>query len=128
VDNVRRLQPLRVLVTGSDRPFVRVTAFLLSLRGYEIDEAEPGEATSAAQRHRADVVLLEAGDSRAEAATRVAQFSCLPAAPTVVVVTESGETPWPGQAAVPKWMPVDDLVRAIESVSLQREFPIAEEA
>ena len=37
--NVRRLQPLRILLCGRDRRFMRVTSFLLSRRGYEIAQA-----------------------------------------------------------------------------------------
>jgi CheY-like chemotaxis protein len=123
--NVRRLQPLRVVVIGNDRRFIRVTAFLLGLRGYEVTEAGPGEALVVADRHRADVVLLECGASRASAARHIAQFTSLASAPAVVVVNDDGETLWSGQTSVKKWLPLDMLVQVIEDVSLQRELPAA---
>ncbi len=38
---VHRLHPLRVLVSGRDRRFVRVTSFLLSQRGYDVEQTSP---------------------------------------------------------------------------------------
>ena len=118
--NIRRLQPLRVLLSGQDRRYIRVTAFLLALRGYEVSDAGPGEAARAAERYRADVVLLESGLSRALAARRVAQLASLKAAPAVVMVTDNGESLWNGQRTVEKWTPLEQLVGAIEAASLQR--------
>jgi len=126
--NIRRLQPLRVLLSGQDRRFIRVTAFLLALRGYDVTEAEPGEAVHAAARHRADVVVLESGLSRAVAASRVAQLGALAAAPGVVMVTDDGKNLWSGQPTVEKWTPLEQLVGAIESASLTRRLPAAEAA
>ena len=71
--NVHRLQPLRVLLAGRDRRFLRVTAFLLSRRGYEVTEVPLNESVLAADRFHADVVLLDAGMSRAEAARLASQ-------------------------------------------------------
>ena len=37
-DKLHRLRPLRVLLAGRDRRFLRVTSFLLSQRGYDVVE------------------------------------------------------------------------------------------
>jgi hypothetical protein len=126
--NVRRLQPLRVLVAGPDRRFVRVTAFLLALRAYDISESEIGQAVVDAERTRADVVVVEAGRSRAESARIVAQLAALPTAPAVVVVTRDGKELWDGQRTLAKWSPVDQVVTLIEDAALARHMPEAAEA
>jgi CheY-like chemotaxis protein len=118
--NIRRLQPLRILLAGTDRRFIRVTAFLLSRRGYVVVSTQPAHAVDAAERHRADVVLLEGIPSRTAAARRVADISSLATAPAVVVVTDGGPGALNGVSAVEKWTPLEDLVAEIEAVSLQR--------
>jgi CheY-like chemotaxis protein len=126
VQNVRRLKALHVLVAGSDRPFVRVTAFLLARRGYAVSEAGPGDAIRTADRCRADVVVLECGTSRAVAGRVIAQLAALPGSPAVVLVTESREEPWGGRRTVEKWSSVELLVAGIEAAALERPAPLAE--
>lgn len=120
LENVHRLQPLRVLLAGTDRRFIRVTSFLLARRGYAVAASPPAQAVDAATRHRADVVLLEGTPSRAVAARRVAQLRALAATPGVVVVTERLENLWNGLPTVEKWTPLEELVQEIEAVSRQR--------
>jgi CheY-like chemotaxis protein len=125
--NVRRLQPLRILLCGRDRRFVRVTCFLLRRKGYDVAAASPDDTVNAAQRHRADVVLLESGGSRAVAARRVAALATLKTAPGVLVVTdESGDGRWRGLSTVEKWTPLDALVETIEAAARNRALPSAE--
>jgi CheY-like chemotaxis protein len=126
--NIRRLQPLRILVVGHDRRFVRVTVFLLASRAYEVIEAEVGEALSAAERFRADVVVFDVGSSRGASGRLVAQLSALPSPPTVVLATSNGKQPWDGQASVAKWSPIDELVAVIENAALRPRFPSTAEA
>jgi Flp pilus assembly protein protease CpaA/CheY-like chemotaxis protein len=122
---LHRLQPLRVLVVGRDRRFLRVTSFLLARKGYEIAQAAPLEAVVAAERHRADVVVLEAGSSRASAARSVAALGALAAAPGVLIVTEEKEdVSWAGWQTVPKWTSLGTLVDHIETASVTRPLPI----
>jgi CheY-like chemotaxis protein len=121
--NVRRLQPLRVLLAGRDRRFLRVTAFLLSRRGYDVTEAPLTESVSVADRFHADVVLLDAGMSRAEAARLANQLTALTCPPAVLVVTTNGHKQGTGMHFVEKWEPIDDLVKEIEAASLERQLP-----
>lgn len=121
--NVHRLQPLRVLLAGRDRRFLRVTAFLLSRRGYEVAEGPLNESVLAADRFHADVVLLDAGMSRAEAARLANQLGALGCPPAVLVVTANGHNGSAGLRVVEKWEPIDDLVKEIEAASLQRQLP-----
>lgn len=120
---LRRLKPLRVLLSGQDRRFLRVTSLLLALHGYEVSQTRPGETIRAAERSHADVVLLESGPSRGVAAQRVAQLAALAAAPAVVMVTDDGAQLWSGQCSVKKWTPLEELVNVIEAASLRRRNP-----
>ena len=124
--NIRRLQPLRILLAGTDRRFIRVTSFLLSRRGYVVVSTQPAHVLDAAERHRADVVLLEGSLSRNAAARRVADLASLAAAPAVLVVTDGDTGALNGVSAVEKWTPLETLVAEIEAVSLQRH-PAAHE-
>lgn len=123
-DHVRRLRPLRVLLAGQDRRFVRVTAFLLSSRGYHVSDARPEDAVDAATQNGPDVVLLECGSSRAGAARLAAQLGSLTTAPGVVVATSDGEEFWGDIRIIEKWTPLDELVDAIEAASFLRPTPI----
>ena len=124
---VHRLQPLRVLLSSRDRRFVRVTSFLLARKGYDVALAAPAEAVDAAARHRADVVLLEDGESRASAAKYAAALAALASRPGVlVVIEESGKRPWVGMRTVEKWAPLESLVQEIEAASLNRPTPFVD--
>jgi len=124
--NVSRLQPLRVLLSGRDRRFLRVTSFLLAQRGYDVQETSPRKTLESVERHRADVVLLETNDSRTMAARKVAALQALSVAPSVLVVYDDEPEPWPGLLAVKKWTPIETLVEQIEAAALARPAPLTE--
>jgi len=128
--NLRRLQPLRVLLSGRDRRFLRVTSFLLAQRGYDVQETSPRKTLETAERHRADVVLLETNDSRVMAARKVAALQALPVAPSVLVVFDDDyneeKDRWQGLCAVTKWTPIETLVEEIEAAALARPAPLTE--
>jgi len=125
-NTVHRLQPLRVLLSGRDRRFLRVTSFLLAQRGYDVQETSPRKTLENVERHRADVVLLETNDSRTMAARKVAALQALSVAPSVVIVYDNEPEPWPGLVAVKKWTPIDTLVEQIEAVARSRPTPLTE--
>jgi len=104
-----------------------VTSFLLSRKGYEVVQAAPAEAVDAAARHRADVVLLEDGESRASAAKYAAALAKLASRPGVLVVRdEDDRRSWGRMRTVEKWAPLDALVREIEAASLNRPTPFVD--
>jgi CheY-like chemotaxis protein len=124
--DVRRLQPLRVLLAGTDRRFNRVTSFLLSRRGYDVAQTTPPDTVAAAEHHRSDVVLLDMGDSRVSTGRKVAALQALSVVPSIIVVFESGDDEqWNGVSAIRKWSPIDELVDAIETAALTRPTPFA---
>ena len=125
--NVRRLQPLRVLLSGGDRRFVRVTSFLLARRGYDVSQVSPGDAVEAAERQCADVVVLETNGSRADAARKVAALQALAASPGVLVVVDDGSQElWTGLETIRKWVQIDELAEAIEAASARRPTRLAD--
>jgi len=125
--SVHRLHPLRVLVSGRDRRFLRVTSFLLSQRGYDVAQTSPKKTLETIQRHRSDVVLLETSNLRVIVARQVAALQALPVAPSVLVVFDGDEDDsWHGLSTVQKWMPIETLVERIEAAALARPAPLTE--
>lgn len=122
---LRRIQPLRVLLSGRDRRFLRVTSFLLSQRGYAVLETSPRKTLETAERQHSDVVLIDADGSKALAARKVAALQALPAAPSVLVVFDDDEEErWQGLETVKKWTPIDALAEKIEAAALNRPAPL----
>jgi len=124
--NVHRLQPLRVLLSGRDRRFLRVTSFLLAQHGYDVQETSPRKTLESVERHRAEVVLLETKDSRTMAARKVAALQALSVAPSVILVYENEPETWPGVRTARKWTPIEALVEQIEEASKARPAPLTE--
>ena len=124
---VRRLHPLRVLVSGRDRRFVRVTSFLLAQRGYDVAQSSPKKTLEMVERHRSDVVLLETSNVRVIVARQVAALQALPVAPSVLVAFDGDEEDsWQGLSTVQKWTPVETLVEQIEAAARARPAPLTE--
>jgi CheY-like chemotaxis protein len=124
---VRRLHPLRVLVAGRDRRFVRVTSFLLSQRGYDVAQSSPKKTLETVERHRSDVVLLETSNLRVIVARQVAALQALPVAPSVLVAFDGDdEDSWQGLSTVQKWTPIETLVEQIEAAARARPAPLTE--
>jgi CheY-like chemotaxis protein len=124
---LHRLRPLRVLLAGRDRRYLRVTSFLLSQRGYDVVETGSKKTLQAVERHKSDVILLETNDTRGVAARMVAALETLPTAPSVLVVFEDDDDDrWQGFKAVKKWMPIDELVQEIETAAVNRPAPLLE--
>jgi len=119
--NVRRIRPLRVLLAMRDRSFMRVTAFLLERRGYEVVQEGGSNIAEAALRLRADVVVIEGEPSRGESARTLAALTALPTAPGLIsIVDGKAAEQLAGIPAIAKWTPVDELAREIDAASLRR--------
>jgi CheY-like chemotaxis protein len=122
--SVHRLQPLRVLLCGRDRRFLRVTSFLLSRRGYDVAQASAREAVKRADDQRSDVVLLEPSESRAETARTIAALQTSAASPALLILFEDGDgTQWNGLSTAYKWTPVEKLIEKVEAAALHRMPP-----
>ena len=121
--NVRRLQPLRVLLAGRDRRFLRVTSFLLSRRGYEVKRSTLADAPGTSDRERADVVLLDLDGSRVDAGRIVAALQASAGMPALLLLTAGADDGWKGLSALPKWTPIEALAAEIERAALHRPRP-----
>jgi hypothetical protein len=98
---------------------MRVTAFLLDRRGYDVVQDGTVHVAEAAARWRADVVVVETDSSRASTARLLAALEALAAPPAIVLMySDGGVERLPGITAVAKWAPVDDLARQIDAASL----------
>lgn len=114
-----RFQPLRVLLAGRDRRYIRATSFLLEQRGFVVRSANTDEAADAAHRHRADVVLLEGDRLRTDAARRAAAIAALNPNTRVILMVDSTPPGPTGVRMLTKWADLDVLVEEIEA-SMQR--------
>ena len=116
---ITRFQPLRVLLAGRDRRYIRATSFLLEQRGFVVRSANTDEAADAAHRHRADVVLLEGDRLRTDAARRAAAIAALNPNTRVILMVDSTPPGPTGVRMLTKWADLDELVEEIEA-SMQR--------
>jgi hypothetical protein len=122
---LHRLQPLRVLLSGRDRRYLRSTSFLLSQRGFDVLETSPRQTIQSVERHRPEVVLVESSDSRGVAARKVAALQSLVAAPSVLLVAEDPEDDrWKGLPVVRKWLSIEELTEQIEVAARNRPTPL----
>jgi hypothetical protein len=122
---VHRLQPLRVLLSGRDRRYLRSTSFLLSQRGCDVLETSPRQTIQSVERHRPEVILIESNDSRGIAARKVAALQSNAVAPSVLLVVEDpADERWQGLPAVRKWLSIVELTEAIEAAARNRPTPL----
>jgi CheY-like chemotaxis protein len=122
---VTRFKPLRVLLAGRDRRYIRVTSFLLEQRGYVVRSAQPEDAAEAAKRHRADVVLLEGDRMRTDAARRAAAIAALNPNTHVILVVDATPNGPIGVTLLRKWAELDELVDEIEAAVLGSDVSAA---
>jgi hypothetical protein len=118
LENVRPLQPIRVLLVGRDTRYLRAVDFLLETAGYTTRRVVwTGSLTREATRFDADVVVMEAGRGFADAARQAAQLAGLTPDIGVVVVVER-DLPAGSErlAFVDKWAPFDGLLASIDRV------------
>jgi hypothetical protein len=118
LENVRHLQPVRVLLVGRDTRYLRAVDFLLGTQGYLTRRVVwTGSLIREATRFDADVVVVEAGRGFAEAARQAAQLAGLTPDIGVVVAVER-ELPTDSErlAFVDKLASFEVLVARIERV------------
>lgn len=118
---VTRFQPLRILLAGRDRRYIRVTSFLLEQRGYVVRAAKPDDAADAAKRHRADVVLLEGDRMRTDAARCAAAIVALNPNARVILMVDATSNGPTGLMMLRKWAELDELVDEIERAALRSD-------
>lgn len=109
--NVVPLQPVRVLLVGSDLRFLRVAGALLSFEGYSVQSCDrPRELLELVYRLRTDVAVIDASRSVGEAARAAASLRALPVPVAAVLVVDRETTPFAaGVPLISKWGRFDEL-------------------
>jgi hypothetical protein len=114
--NVHPLRPIRVLLAGRDRRYLRVMAFLLARRGYDTRRSK-NEAVLLADisSFRPDVVLLVEGTSFGDTVGQAVALLARTDGVSVIVSTSRHEAPPTNRLRyVQKWGPFDSLVEEVE--------------
>lgn len=114
------IQPLRVLVVSSDRPFRTATSLLLGRRNCSVTTtANSGRILELIVRERADVVLID--DSQEPAAATLSMVEALTQPIGVVLVSDEARPEMPDLPVFTKWAPFEDLLAAVEAASTRRQ-------
>jgi CheY-like chemotaxis protein len=116
-DNVHRLVPVRVLLVGGDRRFLRVASALLAAQGHSVRSSErPGDLLELVYRLRTDVAVIDASASLAHAARSAASLRALPVPVAAVLVADRERIAGAaGLTLVPKWGDFDELSSHVEA-------------
>lgn len=113
---VERLRPIRVLLVGRDRRFLRMANVLLSRHGCEVTPVErPSQLLEHVRSQRPNVVVLDGSDSLNVTARTVAVLESLPVPVHPLVVYEGAqEDALRNLALLPKWGAFDQIVLEVE--------------
>jgi hypothetical protein len=113
---VLRLHPIRVLLVGTDRRFLRVAGALLASEGHAIRSSErPGELMELVHQLGTDVAVIDASRALPEAVRAAASLSELPV-PVAAVLVADGDRPalLGGIEIVRKWGSFAELGAKVE--------------
>jgi DNA-binding response OmpR family regulator len=114
-DNVRALHRARIVVASQDRRFVELIGAFLERRGHVIALApRTDHILGAVEHHGADIVILDAGTSVADAARVAAALESLHPTVRVLVVAEADVAPAADARVLSKWVEPQELVAEIE--------------
>jgi ActR/RegA family two-component response regulator len=87
--NVRALQPARVILAGRDKRFIKMAAFLLARRGYQVSQAATdNELMSLADNQSIDVVVLDASMSLSSSLRTAAALTAVHPHLRVILATD----------------------------------------
>jgi DNA-binding NtrC family response regulator len=122
LDNVRALRRLRVLVATRDRRFLRVAGFLLARGEFDVEStARPRDLLQVIERQPPDIVILDASESLAEAARRVAAAEAVHPHVTVLVVSDDGAAASTvNLKVVDKWKSFEQVVVGLRELHFGR--------
>ena len=113
---VRRLRPIRVLLVGRDRRFLRTAAVLLRRRGCEVTSIErPSDLLETVEARRVNVVVLDGTDSISATARAVATLEALPVPVSSLIVYEgTDKDPLRQLRLLPKWGAFEEIAAEVE--------------
>jgi DNA-binding NtrC family response regulator len=114
--SIVRLRPIRVLLIGRDRRFLRTAEVLLRRHRCEVTSTDrPSELLDRVALQRPNIVVVDASDSLVAAARAVAALEALPSPVSAVVVCDHP----PDKSlrhlhVLPKWGAFDELLSEVE--------------
>ena len=113
---VERLRPIRVLLVGRDRRFLRMADILFTRHGWEVTRIErSSELLDRVRSHRPNVVVLDGTDSLSATARTVSALESLPAPVHPLVVYEGAEDDaLRSLRLLPKWGSFEEIVGEVE--------------
>ena len=111
VQSGARTEATRVLLGTADDRFMRLARFLLTRNNFEVESTKRVVNTiNLVEKHRADVVVIDASDSLGEAARAVAAIEALHPHIGVVVVCDGDPPRWTtGLKVTEKWQALETL-------------------
>ncbi len=114
--SVERLHPVRVLLIGTDRRFLRVAGALLASEGHLVKSSErPSELIELVHGLGTDVAVIDASRSLPEAVRAAASLRGLPQPVATVLVADRDRLGLlSGVAVVRKWGSFDELSSKVE--------------
>lgn len=123
---VVRLRPIRVLLVGRDRRFLRTAAVLLGRRGCDVVAIErPSDLLDTVEEQRTNVVVLDGSDSISATARAVATLDALPVPVSSLIVYEGvNRDPLRHLRLLPKWGAFEEIAAEVERL-YERSRPAA---
>jgi DNA-binding response OmpR family regulator len=114
--NLRRLHPVRVLLVGRDRRFLRAAGAFLFAEGHVVESSgRPSQVLELVHRLNSDVAVIDASGSLGEAARAAASLRALPTPVAAVLVADAERTsPGTGLSLLSKWGGFEELSARIE--------------
>jgi CheY-like chemotaxis protein len=117
-----RPEPVRVLLVGNDRRFLRVAGALLAAEGHVVYSTErSSDLLELVHRLDTDVAVIDASRSLTHAARAATSLRGLPVpVATVLVAERNGSSAVPGMALVYKWSGFEELCSRVEAAYVWR--------
>jgi CheY-like chemotaxis protein len=124
---VHRLRPIRVLLIGTDKRFLRVAGALLASEGHSVQVSDkPSELLELVYTQGSDVVVIDASASLTHAARAAASLEAMPVPVAAVLVADQERIPSVGALAlVAKWGSFHELSERVERAYEWRRFACA---
>lgn len=116
--DLRLLRPIRVIVVSRDERFASVFRFLLGRKQLAVQSASRRQELLTLLEQGADVVVLDATHSLADAARTIAELEELHPEIGVVIVSDRRAGSRGLHRLWPKWGPLQQLIAEIERTHL----------
>ena len=117
MDAAGALAPIRVLLAGRDRRFLKVSGFLLARRGFVPETClNPDDLMQLVDLYEPDVVVLDGSDAPAATARSVAALEALHPRIGVLVVADETHGDEGTPHILSKWGGLEWLAQEVEAI------------